>query len=156
MYGFASDYHLPHDIVSPYPLNLKLGTDGLEAEVLVEIQRDDTGVAPQQVRVVASHMVEAGIEKIAAMAFSAYLWGRGHPAQAEGIHPREPVAIHLRRRLRVYACDTYEPLALKRTAVKSIRVLVAGVDEVLGRLAGAQQKTSERAGLGGGYGADQG
>ena len=137
MYGFASDYRLPHHIVRPYALDLELGSDGPEAEVFVEIERDDTRVAPEETGILGTHMVDAGMEKIAAVAFSAYLWGRGHPAQAKGIPARELTAIHLGRRLRVYACDTYEPLALKRTTVEGIRVIVAGVDEVVRRLARA-------------------
>ena len=83
MYGFASDYRLPHHIVRPNALDVKLGANSLEAKVFVEIRRHDTRVAPEETSLLGTHMVEAGMEKIAVMALSAYLWGRGHSAQAE-------------------------------------------------------------------------
>ena len=59
MYAFASVYHPPHHIVRPNPLNLKLGSYGLEAEVLVEVERDNAGVAPEEICAGAADVVEA-------------------------------------------------------------------------------------------------
>ena len=79
MYGFASDYHLPHHIVRPDALDLEFGSDGPEAEVFVESERDDTRVAPQQAGVMVANVLEAGIQHFAAVAFSTGVRKCGHP-----------------------------------------------------------------------------
>ena len=76
---------------------------------------------------------------VPSVAFSAHFRKGSPPTQTKRFTGGELITVLLRQRLRIYACDTYEPLALKRTTVEGIRVIVAGVDEVFRRLAGAQQ-----------------
>ena len=45
MYGFASDYHVPHHIVRPNLLNLELGADGLEVSSLLDVENDRISLA---------------------------------------------------------------------------------------------------------------
>ena len=45
MYGFASDYHVPHHIVRPNFLNLELGADGLEVSSLRDGEKDRISLA---------------------------------------------------------------------------------------------------------------